>query len=100
WIRGRITEDHLAQLHHGVDTPVGRLSCAEVRICGEAGPRQRLEVTLKEGKNRHIRRLFGALRDEVHGTPLKVLELKRIRFGEIGLDVESGQWRFLTKDEI
>jgi 16S rRNA U516 pseudouridylate synthase RsuA-like enzyme len=32
--------------------------------------------------------------------PLKVLELTRTRIGPLELDVESGQWRYLTDGEI
>ena len=50
-------------------------------------------------KNRHIRRLFGALKDQKFETPLKVLELKRISIGSFKLDIESGQWRYLSAEE-
>ncbi len=50
-------------------------------------------------KIRHIRRLFGALKDPKFGTPLKVLELKRISIGSFKLDIESGKWRYLTLNE-
>jgi 23S rRNA pseudouridine2605 synthase len=39
------------------------------------------------------------MKDPKFGTPLKVLELKRVSIGSFGLDVESGKWRFLTGDE-
>jgi 23S rRNA pseudouridine2605 synthase len=58
------------------------------------GARTVLSLVLDEGKNRHVRRMFGALKDPRHGTPLKVLELKRIRFGPLTLDLPSGNWRF------
>jgi 23S rRNA pseudouridine2605 synthase len=100
WIRGRIVEDGIDQALSGVQTPAGVLKCTEVKIIGTAGPKTHLQVTLDEGKNRHIRRLFGALRDPVYDTPLKVLELKRTDFGPIHLDIPSGSWRFLTPAEI
>lgn len=69
--------------------------------CGawEPSSKTRLKVVLDEGKNRHIRRLFGAMKDPEFGTPLKVLELKRVAIGELKLDVPSGQWRFLSAAE-
>jgi len=70
-----------------------------VEVLGRAGPKTRLKVVLDEGKNRHIRRLFGALQDPKFGTPLKVLELKRTAVGGLELDVPSGQWRFLSDAE-
>ena len=100
WIRGRITEDQLRETRQGVTTPIGVLRFVDVNVIRAIGPRSELRVTLDEGKNRHIRRVFGALRDPLHGTPLKVLELKRTGFGSLHLDIASGAWRFLTSEEI
>jgi 23S rRNA pseudouridine2605 synthase len=52
------------------------------------------EVTLTEGKNREVRRLF-----EAYGA--KVARLVRVRFGpyELG-SLEIGRWRALSPDEI
>ena len=54
---------------------------------------------MEEGKNRHIRRLFGALKDPKFGTPLKVLELTRVSIGDFTLNIEMGKWRYLTLEE-
>jgi 23S rRNA pseudouridine2605 synthase len=70
-----------------------------VKVLGYAGPKTRLMVELTEGKNRHIRRVFGALQDPQSHTPLKVLDLKRIQIGSVKLDIPSSQWRFLTHEE-
>jgi 23S rRNA pseudouridine2605 synthase len=99
WVRGHVTPDQAAQMVEGVETTEGLLRAVRVEIKGGAGPKTRLEVELDEGKNRHIRRMFGELKDPKFGTPLKVLELKRIAVGLIHLDVDSGKWRFLTQDE-
>jgi 23S rRNA pseudouridine2605 synthase len=99
WVRGHVTDDHITQLTRGVHTSEGVLRARRVTKKGGAGPKSRLEVELDEGKNRHIRRLFGALKDPETGTPLKVLELKRIQSGSLRLDIESGVWRFLTPNE-
>jgi 23S rRNA pseudouridine2605 synthase len=100
WLRGRLTPSHIREIRRGVDSPVGILRCQNVTPLGATGPKQRVRVVLDEGKNRHIRRMFGALKDEIHGTPLKVLDLKRIQFGPIVLDLQSGQWRLLTEQEV
>ncbi|MEW5804760.1 MAG: pseudouridine synthase [bacterium] len=96
WVRGHVTEEHLEKVHQGICSPVGTLRCLEIQILGMAGPKSHLRVVVDEGKNRHIRRLFGALLDERYGTALKVLDLKRVQFGSVCLDVASGQWRFLS----
>lgn len=99
WVRGMVTDAHVTQMLKGVETPDGFLKARRVEKKGGAGPKSRLEVELDEGKNRHIRRLFGAMKDPLHGTPLKVLELKRIRIAGFKLDLEAGKWRFLTVAE-
>src|SRR6478609_5508102 len=99
WVRGKVTPGHIAQALRGVDTPEGLCRAKTVEPLGGAGPKTRLRVTLDEGKNRHIRRLFGGLKDDKFGTPLKVLELKRLSIGDLTLDVPSGEWRVLTPEE-
>ncbi len=99
WIRGRITKEQLQQTLKGVKTAIGVLKAKRVEVLGYAGPKTRLLVTLSEGKNRHIRRIFGSLKDPQFHTPLKVLDLKRIQIGTIKLDIPSSRWRFLTPKE-
>lgn len=99
WIRGRINASQLQNLKSGIASPVGVLRCKDAVVIRTLGPRTELRVSLEEGKNRHIRRMFGALRDSVHNTPLKVVDLKRIEFGPIILDVPSGAWRLLSEKE-
>jgi 23S rRNA pseudouridine2605 synthase len=99
WVRGRITEEQLQQTLKGVKTAIGILKLERVAISGYAGHKTRLLVELLEGKNRHIRRVFGALKDPQFNSPLKVLDLKRIQIGTIKLDIPSTKWRFLTHKE-
>ena len=99
WVRGVVQPGHLRQILRGVATPVGELKCLEAAILGIAGGKTHLRVVLDEGRNRHLRRMFGALSDERHGTPLKVVDLKRTAFGPIELDLPSGGWRFLSEGE-
>ncbi len=99
WTRGRITEEQLLQTLKGVKTAIGILKLERVEISGYAGPKARLLVELLEGKNRHIRRIFGVLKDPQFNSPLKVLDLKRIQIGTVKLDIPSSRWRFLTHKE-
>ena len=59
----------------------------------------KLRVQINEGKNRHIRRLFGAMKDPKFNTPLKVLSLTRVSIGSLKLDLESGKWRYISEQE-
>ena len=99
WVRGLVSENHLKVAVKGVVNSGEILKAFQVTIAGGAGHKTKLEVVLDEGKNRHIRRLFGSMKDEKFGTALKVLELKRIRIGGLNLNLESGKWRFLNADD-
>ena len=98
WVRGHVTDEHIAEAKKGVDSKHGLLK-AKVEKIGMGGAKTKLRIELQEGKNRHIRRLFGALKDPKFGTPLKVLDLKRISIGSFKLDIQSGKWRFLSFQE-
>lgn len=100
WVRGRVSDDQLKQLKRGVPTAQGVMRAKAVEAKGGAGPKSRLLVTLDEGRNRQVRRMFGALKDATTGKPLKVLELKRLSFGPIKLDIPSSHWRWLTAEEV
>jgi 23S rRNA pseudouridine2605 synthase len=39
------------------------------------------------------------MKDPKFGTPLKVLELKRVSIGGFELDIESAKWRYLLVEE-
>lgn len=99
WVRGHVTDEHIAEAMKGVESPQGLLKALEVEKISIGGAKTKLKVVIDEGKNRHIRRLFGALKDPKFGTPLKVLNLTRISIGSFKLDIEGGQWRYLTLEE-
>jgi hypothetical protein len=66
----------------------------ELKIERLAKEKTYLKVTLREGKNREIRRVFAQL-----GYP--VMSLKRVRIGHLSLHgLKNGSWRFLTNDEV
>ena len=77
----------------------GLLKALVVEKIGMGGAKTKLRIVIDEGKNRHIRRLFGAMKDPKFGTPLKVLELKRISIGSFKLNIESAKWRYLSEEE-
>jgi 23S rRNA pseudouridine2605 synthase len=51
------------------------------------------EVTLTEGKNRQIRRMFEEIGHHVE-------KIKRVRYGPLELDVHPGEFRRLSPDEV
>ncbi len=99
WVRGHVTDEHIAEAKRGVESKHGLLKALVVEKLGMGGAKTKLKIIIDEGKNRHIRRLFGAMKDPKFGTPLKVLELKRISIASFKLDIESGKWRYLTVEE-
>jgi 23S rRNA pseudouridine2605 synthase len=100
WVRGRVTEDHVRRMLEGVPSRGEILKTVRVELKGGTGSKSRVLVHLDEGRNRHIRRLFGELRDPERGNALKVMDLKRIRFGFLDLDISSGKWRFADEAEV
>jgi len=52
-----------------------------------------VEITLTEGRNRQIRRMFEQIGHHVE-------KIKRVRYGSLRLDVEPGEWRFLKPREV
>ncbi len=99
WVRGHVTDEHIATALKGVESPHGLLKALVVQKIGMGGAKTKLRVQIDEGKNRHIRRLFGAMKDPKFGTPLKVVSLSRVSIGSFQLNIESGKWRYLTLGE-
>lgn len=99
WVRGHVTDEHMSAALRGVESKGDLLKMVSIRKIGTGGAKTKLIVKIDEGKNRHIRRLFGTLKDPKFGTPLKVLELKRISIGSFNLDLENAKWRYLSEKE-
>ena len=99
WVRGHVTDEHIAEALKGVESKHGLLKALVVEKIGIGGAKTKLRIQIDEGKNRHIRRLFGALKDPKFGTPLKVLSLNRVSIGSFKLDIEIGKWRYLSSEE-
>lgn len=96
-VAGKPTEDAIAKLRAGVSiaTDEGkrvRTSPAAVKIVKEAA-NPWYEVTLIEGRNRQIRRMFEAVGHHVE-------KIKRVKYGPLTLDVPPGEFRPLTWKEV
>lgn len=98
-VRGHVTDEHIATALSWVDTPHGILKALVVEKIWNAGAKTKLRLQINEGKNRHIRRLFGAMKDPKFDTPLKVLELRRVSIGSLKLNIESWKWQYLSREE-
>ena len=69
-----------------------RTAPARIRLLREAA-NPWYEVTLTEGRNRQIRRMFEEVGHHVE-------KIKRVRYGPLELDVEPGKFRHLTSREV
>ncbi len=96
-LRGRPTAQTLAQLCRGVELEDGPAHFDSVRaIEGRDGVGHGwYRVTLREGRNREVRRLWRAVGCEVS-------RLVRLRYGPIDLprDLRPGQWRWLDRAQV
>ena len=93
-VDARVDGQAVEQLRHGIMDDGERLRAKSVRVhhAGRSGSLVELELT--EGRNREVRRMFGAL-------GMTVKRLRRIQIGKIKLgELRSGQWRTLTQSEI
>ena len=87
----------MEKLRKGVFIDGRRTSAADVHIGTTVKghkPTTLLTITLREGRNRQIRKMCRAV-----GLPVR--DLRRIAMGPIGLGrLKPGQWRDLTPDEV
>lgn len=87
-------EEQLSALASGATIEGLELRPSSVRVTGDGPDRTVLEIALKEGKNREIRRLC-----EYAG--LTVTRLKRTSIGPVKLGaLPAGKYRELTKQEL
>lgn len=93
-VEGRITGDEVKALCDGVWLSEGRAAASRVKIVRK-GPRTSLiEVVLREGRNRQVRRMLARIGH-------KVRRLTRVRMGPLVLKgVGAGKYRPLTAREI
>ena len=95
-VTGNPTGEALERLRRGVfmDGDERRTYPAKVRVVRDEALFSDVMVTIHEGRNRQVRRMFDAVGH-------KVLLLRRVRFGPLDLgDLRRGQWRELTADEV
>jgi 23S rRNA pseudouridine2605 synthase len=93
-LRGRVEQQDLDKARGGIWLAEGPTAGMNAKVERTGKDKTHLKVTLREGKNREIRRVFAKL-----GFP--VLELKRIRIGDLNLHgLKPGMWRFLQKHEV
>jgi 23S rRNA pseudouridine2605 synthase len=93
-IRGRASAEQLARLRQGVQLDDGPANFSDIQEAGGSGENHWYHVTIMEGRNREVRRLW-----ESQG--LTVSRLKRVRYGAAFLPrrLRMGQWSEITPRE-
>jgi len=96
-VSGRPSEEAVAKLRSGVvlrepgKAPV-KTALARIHLTRDA-PNPWYEVTLIEGRNRQIRRMFEEVGHHVE-------KIKRVKYGPLELDVAPGEYRRLQPEEV
>lgn len=86
-------DDELARMRRGVRLDDGLARVLEAELI-EGSKRKKILLSIGEGRNREVRRLFEALGHDVR-------QLDRVSYaGLTPVGVPRGSWRFLTKDEV
>lgn len=93
-VSGNITMDTILQLRRGVVIDGVKTSPARVEVTGATRYGTRLEITIHEGRNRQVRKMFEAVGCVV--KKLKRTEEAGLKLGHVPL----GRWRKLTESEV
>ncbi|MDR2156485.1 MAG: rRNA pseudouridine synthase [Clostridiales Family XIII bacterium] len=91
---GVLSRERVAVLRRGVDIGGYTTAPAEVEVIRQGKQSALVEIRIREGKNRQIRKMFAAVGN-------KVLELERTAVGEVRLgNLKQGHYRKMNRREI
>lgn len=93
-VKGKPELAMLDKIRHGIHLAEGKTAPAKVHVVKKSRTHSLVKVTLHEGKNRHLRRIFARI-----GLP--VSEIIRLQIGSISLgSLKPGHYRELKPGEI
>lgn len=93
-VSGRVTEEAIEQMRKGIWLAEGKAQVAGAKIIHADSRQSVVEITLREGRNREVRRILARLSHPVR-------KLIRIRIGPLSLrNLPVGRYRPLTKEEF
>lgn len=93
-VKGEPTRGEMERLKAGVDLKDGKTLPARVKRVDKGGPNALMEISIREGRNRQVRRMCDAI-----GHP--VIKLRRVAIGPIRLgSLKEGKWRHLRAKEV
>lgn len=93
-IEGEVSEEELDKLRGGIILDGVKTKKCRIKVIEVAGGDTRLEVTITEGRNRQVRRMFEHINKHV-------AFLKRVAIGDLKLKgLNRGEYRELSESEI
>ena len=95
-VRGFVNKDEARRLAEGIELPDGLTAPADLQFVefDNATQCSIIDITLYEGRNRQVRRMFEAIEHPVRA-------LQRIAFGNVRLgQLNPGTWRKLRPEEV
>lgn len=93
-VAGVLSDARIARLRKGVDIGGFITSPAKVKVIKQMPRHAIVEISIREGKNRQVRKMFAAVGN-------KVQELQRVAIGDIKLGrLMEGHYRKLNREEI
>jgi 23S rRNA pseudouridine2605 synthase len=93
-VSGVLSRERVAALRKGVDIGGYTTAPAEIQVIRQGQHSALVEIRIREGKNRQIRKMFSSVGN-------KVLELERTAVGDVRLGhLKQGHYRKLKRNEI
>ncbi|MCC5909866.1 MAG: rRNA pseudouridine synthase [Clostridiaceae bacterium] len=93
-VEGRLQPKEIQDFETGLQIEDYVTSPAKLKVIKEDTKSSILQIKIKEGRNRQVRKMCAAI-----GHP--VLQLKRVAIGDLRIEgVEIGKWRYLSNKEI
>lgn len=93
-VAGVMSDARLAKLRRGVDIGGFVTSPAKATVLKQHPHSALVEISIREGKNRQVRRMFAAVGNRVQA-------LERVAVGNIRLGhLKEGHWRKLSREEV
>ena len=93
-VQGRISDASLQKVREGIHLSEGKTSGARILVKRRTAKSSTLSVTLREGKNREVRRVFARV-------GYKVVALERTDIGPLTTrGLKAGKWRTLSREEV